>query len=381
MDKDSPILVRVFKEESELEVWKQDRTGRFALLKTYPICRWSGELGPKIKEGDRQAPEGFYTITPGPDEPELAVLSVVQPRLSQRLRPRARPHRRASDGARRLLVARLLLDDRRADRGNLRARPRGVLRRPEIVPGAGLSVPHDARRTWPSIATIRTWRSGRCSSRATTISRSAKLEPKVDVCEKHYVFDAQDPGDPSRPLSFSAAGKCPVFEVAGRHRARGAGQAAPGRNPDRRADRAAARRPRRSRPAPTAACIRCSSRRSSATRSASRRRAASRSPQPPGTIPATVRPPRIPELADAPVVAGSRQRRSQPPGSARSPTDGDRRAGRRRRGGEARGAVRQPVRQPVLVEVQPTPRTPSDRRRRRRRPGRPDGAAHRPAQL
>ena len=35
-----------------------------ALLKTYPICRWSGDLGPKIKEGDRQAPEGFYTITP-----------------------------------------------------------------------------------------------------------------------------------------------------------------------------------------------------------------------------------------------------------------------------------------------------------------------------
>ena len=42
-----------------------DRSGYHALLKTYPICRWSGELGPKIKEGDRQAPEGFYTITPG----------------------------------------------------------------------------------------------------------------------------------------------------------------------------------------------------------------------------------------------------------------------------------------------------------------------------
>src|ERR1700748_1375358 len=64
MDMESPILVRLFKEESELEVWKQDREGRFALLKTYPICRWSGELGPKIKEGDRQAPEGFYMITP-----------------------------------------------------------------------------------------------------------------------------------------------------------------------------------------------------------------------------------------------------------------------------------------------------------------------------
>ena len=60
MESESPILARIFKEESELEVWKQDESGRFALLRTYPICRWSGELGPKIKAGDRQAPEGFY---------------------------------------------------------------------------------------------------------------------------------------------------------------------------------------------------------------------------------------------------------------------------------------------------------------------------------
>jgi hypothetical protein len=59
----TPIL-RVFKEEAELEVWKQDTTGHFQLLKTYPICRWSGDLGPKMYEGDRQTPEGFYTITP-----------------------------------------------------------------------------------------------------------------------------------------------------------------------------------------------------------------------------------------------------------------------------------------------------------------------------
>ena len=65
MDKQSPILVRVFKEEAELEVWKQTRDGQYALLKTYPICKWSGDLGPKKKEGDRQAPEGFYAITPG----------------------------------------------------------------------------------------------------------------------------------------------------------------------------------------------------------------------------------------------------------------------------------------------------------------------------
>ena len=64
MPKHSRILVRIFKEESELEVWKQDTTGHFQILKIYPICRWSGDLGPKVHAGDRQAPEGFYTITP-----------------------------------------------------------------------------------------------------------------------------------------------------------------------------------------------------------------------------------------------------------------------------------------------------------------------------
>ena len=69
MTKSSPIVVRIFKEESELEVWKETTSGEYALLKTYPICRWSGELGPKVREGDRQAPEGFYTITPGQMNP------------------------------------------------------------------------------------------------------------------------------------------------------------------------------------------------------------------------------------------------------------------------------------------------------------------------
>ncbi len=56
-----PVLVRIFKREFELEVWlKHD--GRFELFATYPICMWSGDLGPKQREGDRQAPEGFYTV-------------------------------------------------------------------------------------------------------------------------------------------------------------------------------------------------------------------------------------------------------------------------------------------------------------------------------
>lgn len=59
----APIFVRIFKEESELEVWKQRDDGRFYHFKTYPICNWSGELGPKVSQGDKQAPEGFYTIS------------------------------------------------------------------------------------------------------------------------------------------------------------------------------------------------------------------------------------------------------------------------------------------------------------------------------
>jgi murein L,D-transpeptidase YafK len=48
MKETSPILIRIFKEESVLEVWKQRRDGEYALLKEYQICKWSGVLGPKI---------------------------------------------------------------------------------------------------------------------------------------------------------------------------------------------------------------------------------------------------------------------------------------------------------------------------------------------
>lgn len=58
----SPILLRIYKSENVLEVWKQKDTGRYDLLESYEICKWSGKLGPKFKEGDRQAPEGFYKV-------------------------------------------------------------------------------------------------------------------------------------------------------------------------------------------------------------------------------------------------------------------------------------------------------------------------------
>ena len=68
-DRNAPILIRAYKKEAEIEVWKRDRKGDYVLLKSYPVCRWSGQLGPKRKEGDRQVPEGFYSVTAGQMNP------------------------------------------------------------------------------------------------------------------------------------------------------------------------------------------------------------------------------------------------------------------------------------------------------------------------
>ncbi len=55
-------FVRIFKKEGELELWLK-RGDRYALFKTYQVCKWSGHLGPKMREGDYQSPEGFYSVS------------------------------------------------------------------------------------------------------------------------------------------------------------------------------------------------------------------------------------------------------------------------------------------------------------------------------
>ncbi len=57
-----PVYVRIFKQEGQLELWLK-RNDRFSLYRSYPICKWSGHLGPKIREADYQSPEGFYSVS------------------------------------------------------------------------------------------------------------------------------------------------------------------------------------------------------------------------------------------------------------------------------------------------------------------------------
>lgn len=71
----NPAFVRIFKREGLLELWLQQNgapNGRYTLFQTYPICRWSGNLGPKLREGDWQSPEGFYTVTAKQLKPDSA---------------------------------------------------------------------------------------------------------------------------------------------------------------------------------------------------------------------------------------------------------------------------------------------------------------------
>lgn len=62
LSKGRAIYIRIFKAESELELWMQNGGGSFSRLAIYPICHWTGSIGPKLKEGDKQSPEGFYSV-------------------------------------------------------------------------------------------------------------------------------------------------------------------------------------------------------------------------------------------------------------------------------------------------------------------------------
>ncbi|MFK5924336.1 MAG: murein L,D-transpeptidase family protein [Verrucomicrobiota bacterium] len=60
----SPVYLRIFKESNELELWirSEQKSGEYLLFRNYKICSWSGTLGPKLKQGDHQSPEGLYRV-------------------------------------------------------------------------------------------------------------------------------------------------------------------------------------------------------------------------------------------------------------------------------------------------------------------------------
>ena len=213
MPKDSPILVRVFKEESELEVWKEDTTGLYQLLKVYPICRWSGELGPKKVEGDRQAPEGFYSITPGLMNPNSNYYLAINMGFPN-----------AYDKANGYSGGFLMIHGDCSSRGCYAMTDEQIgeiysLARESFLGGQKefqiqaypfrMTPANLARhRTNPNMPFWKMLKEGNDHFEVT------HMEPKVDVCERHYVFDAQQPANSTKPPVFTPTGHCPTYEVA-----------------------------------------------------------------------------------------------------------------------------------------------------------------------
>jgi murein L,D-transpeptidase YafK len=207
---ESPILVRIFKEEAELEIWKQDAAGRFALLKTYPICRWSGDLGPKVKEGDRQAPEGFYQITPGlmnPNSNYYLAFNLGFPNAYDRANDRSGAFLMVhGDCSSRGCYA--MTDEQMGEifalgRESFQGGQKSF--QVQAYPFRMTPLNMAKHRNSPHMAF---WRMIKVGYDHFEVTRQ---EPKVDVCEKRYVFDAQSSS--GMPLSFNSRNRCPAYQL------------------------------------------------------------------------------------------------------------------------------------------------------------------------
>jgi murein L,D-transpeptidase YafK len=212
MDLNSPILVRLFKQEAELEIWKQDRSGRFALLKTYPICRWSGDLGPKVREGDRQAPEGFYAISPAQMNPQSAYYLSFNTGYPN-----------AFDKALGRTGSQLMVHGDCSSRGCYAMTDEQIaeiysLGRESFFGGqkSFQLQAYPFKMTPVNMAKHRNnanmpfWK---MIKQGYDHFEVTKQEPKVDFCEKKYVFDAIRAPNATREPVFEASAKCPAYAI------------------------------------------------------------------------------------------------------------------------------------------------------------------------
>ena len=212
MDLQSPILVRLFKQEAELEIWKQDRSGRFALLKTYPICRWSGDLGPKVREGDRQAPEGFYAISPAQMNPQSAyylsfntgypnAFDKALGRTGSQLMVHGDCSSRGCYAMTDEQIAEIYSLGRESFFGGQKSFQLQAY--PFKMTAANMA----KHRNNPNMPFWKMIKEGNDHFEVT------KQEPKVDFCEKKYVFDAVKAPNATRDPVFDASAKCPAYVI------------------------------------------------------------------------------------------------------------------------------------------------------------------------
>jgi murein L,D-transpeptidase YafK len=208
MREDAPIFVRIFKEESELEVWKAKDDGRFYQFKTYPICNWSGKLGPKIKQGDKQAPEGFYTVSAkqmNPNSNYYLSFNLGFPNAYDKAHDRTGKFLMVHGDCRSAgcyamtdaLIEEIYALAREAFAGGQEAF--------QVQAFPFRMTPENMKRHAKDRA-YRFWRDLQVGYKHFEYSR---LPPKVDVCAKRYVVDVAFVDGGSR---IDPKGACPVYE-------------------------------------------------------------------------------------------------------------------------------------------------------------------------
>ncbi|MDD7909345.1 transcriptional regulator [Pseudovibrio exalbescens] len=209
MEKTSPILVRIFKEESELEIWKQTRDGTYEKLDTFDICKWSGKLGPKFKEGDRQAPEGFYTVTPGlmnPNSNYYLSFNLGYPNKFDRAHERTGSHLMVH-GACSSRGCYAMTDEQMADIYALaRDSFMGGQRDFQVQAFPFRMTPENMARHRHN-EHFEFWQ---ILKEGYDHFEIAKVPPKIDVCDSRYVFNAQPT---QRGAKFSPRIACPDYQL------------------------------------------------------------------------------------------------------------------------------------------------------------------------
>jgi murein L,D-transpeptidase YafK len=201
----SPMLIRTYKKEAELEIWKMKSDGQYALLKTYPICRWSGQLGPKRVEGDMQVPEGFYAIAPGqmnPNSHYYLAFNVGYPNAYDRAYGRTggsvMVHGVCSSAGCFSMTDKQVNDIYAIARDALRGGQREI--QLQSYPFHMTAENMAKYRLDPNIAFWKELKNGADHFEVT------KTEPTVLICGKHYIFGATAKGE------VAAGAPCPSLD-------------------------------------------------------------------------------------------------------------------------------------------------------------------------
>lgn len=209
MNKTAPIMLRIFKEEAELEIWKQGATGRYELFKTYEICRWSGKVGPKFAEGDRQAPEGFYQVTPAlmnPNSKYYLSFNLGFPNRFDRSHGRSGTHLMVH-GACSSAGCYAMTDEQMQEIYSMAREAFGGGQKAFQVQAFPFRMTPEnfvKNEDNPHIDFWKMLKKGHDHFEVT------KTPPKLDVCERKYVFNAKLVNDRDK---FVATKACPAYEI------------------------------------------------------------------------------------------------------------------------------------------------------------------------